>query len=107
MSRLTVLPTVTPPLPSTDAATSFQLLPESAKPGAAERALYEQQVNEVEAWWTTERYAAVKRPYSACDVVSKRGSLPQTAPWSAVMARKLWGLVKDREREGMPLHTSE
>ena len=102
---MSILPTVTPPLPSTDAATSFQLLPESSKPGAGERALYEGQIQDVEAWWATERFEAVKRPYSAADVVSKRGTLLQTYP-ASIMARKLWNLVKDREKEGKPIHTS-
>lgn len=102
---MSALSTVTPPLPSTEASTSFQLLAESSKPGAAERALYERQIQEVEAWWKTERFEAVKRPYSAADVVSKRGTLMQTYA-SSVMARKLWNLVKEREREGKPIHTS-
>ncbi|KAI9647859.1 mitochondrial 2-methylisocitrate lyase [Ciborinia camelliae] len=52
---------------------SFQLVPESQKAGAAEDELYEQQINEVETWWNSPRYEGIKRPYSAADVVSKRG----------------------------------
>src|SRR6266487_5941207 len=73
------------PLPSD----SFQLLPESQKAGEAEDALYEQQIKEVEAWWASPRYEGISRPYSAADVVSKRGSQLQSYP-SSVMARKLF-----------------
>lgn len=85
---------------------SFQLLPESEKAGSAEDALYEQQLKDVEAWWASPRYEGIKRPYSAADVVSKRGSQMQTYP-SSVMARKLFNLLKEREAAGEPIHTSE
>ncbi|TQN70812.1 2-methylisocitrate lyase, partial [Colletotrichum shisoi] len=83
---------------------AFQLLPESKKAGAAEDELYEAQIKEVEAWWQSPRYHGIKRPYSAADVVSKRGSQHQLYP-SSVMARKLFNLVKEREAEGKPIHT--
>jgi isocitrate lyase len=84
---------------------AFQLLPEARKAGAAEDALYEQQLKEVEAWWASPRYEGIKRPYSAADVVSKRGSQMQSYP-SSVMARKLFNLIKEREAKGEPIHTS-
>jgi isocitrate lyase len=93
--------TVLQPLPSD----VFQLLPESEKAGAAEDELYEKQIKDVEAWWETPRYEGIKRPYSAADVVSKRGSQLQSYP-SSVMARKLFDLVKEREAKGEPIHTS-
>ncbi|KAL2069272.1 hypothetical protein VTL71DRAFT_15610 [Oculimacula yallundae] len=83
---------------------SFQLLPESQKAGAAEDALYEQQLKDVEAWWASPRYEGIKRPYSAEAVVSKRGSQLQSYP-SSVMARKLFNLIKEREAKGEPIHT--
>lgn len=85
---------------------SFQLLPESHKAGVAEDELYEQQIKEVETWWNSPRYEGIKRPYSAADVVSKRGSQQQSYP-SSVMARKLFNLVKEREAKGKPIHTSK
>ncbi|KAH8180240.1 isocitrate lyase family protein [Sarocladium implicatum] len=88
-------------LPSAD---SFQLLPESQKPGEAEDALYEQQLKEVEAWWASPRYDGIKRPYSAADVVSKRGSQTVQYP-SSVMATKLFNLIRERESKGEPIHT--
>ncbi|KAI0185525.1 isocitrate lyase [Xylaria flabelliformis] len=98
------LPPVKPPLSTALASDSFQLLPEAEKTGAAEDALYESQIKDVEAWWSTPRYAGIKRPYTAADVVSKRGSQMQSYP-SSVMARKLFNLIKEREAVGEPIHT--
>lgn len=99
------LPPVSPPITTTLPSDSFQILSESNKPGLPEDALFEQQTQDVEAWWATPRYAGIKRPYTAADVVSKRGSLQQSYP-SSVMARKLWNLVQERLANGEPIHTS-
>lgn len=86
------------------AADSFQLLPESQKAGEAEDALYDAQIKEVEAWWASPRYAGIKRPYSAADIVSKRGSQKIAYP-SSVMAAKLFDLIQERIAKGEPIHT--
>ncbi|TWU71918.1 hypothetical protein ED733_002777 [Metarhizium rileyi] len=86
------------------AADSFQLLPESQKTGDAEDALYEAQLKEVEAWWSSPRFAGIKRPYSAADVVTKRGTQKISYP-SSVMAAKLFNLVQERQAKGEPIHT--
>ncbi|KAH8431530.1 methylisocitrate lyase ICL2 [Aspergillus melleus] len=98
------LPPVAPPVSSSLPGDSFQLLSSSNKSGAAEDALYEQQIKDVEAWWNSPRFEGIKRPYSAADVVSKRGSLQQTYP-SSLMARKLFNLLNERAAEGKPVHT--
>ncbi|CAK7204824.1 mitochondrial 2-methylisocitrate lyase [Sporothrix eucalyptigena] len=103
-SSSTALPTVEPPLSKALATDAFQLLPESSKAGAAEDALYESQLKEVEEWWASPRFEGIKRPYSAADVVSKRGSQVQQYP-SSTMARKLWQLVQERSKAGEPIHT--
>lgn len=100
------LPTVQPPVSSALPGDSYQLLSTADKAGAAEDALYEQQIKDVEAWWQSPRYEGIKRPYSAADVVSKRGSLQQTYP-SSLMARKLFNLLNERAAQGEPVHTSE
>ncbi|GAB1217358.1 hypothetical protein ATERTT37_006597 [Aspergillus terreus] len=82
----------------------LELLSTADKAGAAEDALYEQQIKDVEAWWKSPRFEGIKRPYSAADVVSKRGSLQQTYP-SSLMARKLFNLLNERAAEGKPVHT--
>jgi isocitrate lyase len=93
-----------PPVSSVLPADAFQLLSESAKP-SAEDALFEEQIQQVQTWWASERYKGIKRPYTAEDVVSKRGALQQTYP-SSLMARKLFNLFKERAVEGKPVHTS-
>lgn len=104
-SKMTALQPLENPISAALPSDSFQLLPESQKAGEAEDALYEQQLKDVEKWWASPRYEGIKRPYSAADVVSKRGSQMQTYP-SSVMARKLFNLIKEREAKGEPIHTS-
>ena len=96
---------VDPPVPSALPSDVYQLLSTSEKQGSLEDALYNQQVLDVKQWWATPRYEGIKRPYSAEDVVSKRGSLQQSYP-SSLMARKLFNLLKERATKGEPVHTS-
>lgn len=93
-----------PPVSSALPSDSFQLLPESSKAGEAEDALFDAQVNAVEEWWKSPRYAGIKRTYTAEDVVLRRGTLQQTYP-SSLMARKLFNLFEERAAEGKPVHT--
>jgi isocitrate lyase len=95
---------VQPPVSTALPSDSFQLLSTAQKAGEAEDALFEQQVSDVQAWWNSPRYEGIKRPYSAEDVVSKRGSLQQVYP-SSIMARKLFNLLKERASAGEPVHT--
>lgn len=104
--RMSSLKALNDPISRPLSSDSFQLVPESQKAGAAEDELYEQQIKEVETWWNSPRYEGIKRPYSAADVVSKRGSQQQSYP-SSVMARKLFNLIKEREANGKPIHTSK
>lgn len=90
---------------SVPAADSFQLLPEAHKAGDAEDALYDAELKAVEAWWATPRYDGIKRPYSAADIVSKRGTQKVSYP-SSVMATKFFNLVRERVAKGEPIHTS-
>jgi isocitrate lyase len=104
MSRSALSP-VDPPVSTVLPGDSFQLLPEADKAGQAEDALFEEQVQAVRDWWASPRYKGIKRPYSAEDVVSKRGALQQTYP-SSLMARKLFNLFEERAAKGEPVHTS-
>lgn len=99
------LQAVDPPISSALPGDSFQLLPEASKAGQAEDALFDEQVQAVKDWWASPRYKGIKRPYSAEDVVSKRGALQQTYP-SSLMARKLFNLLEERAAKGEPVHTS-
>ena len=98
------LPTVKPQVSSTLPSDSFQLLPTSSKAGEAEDALYAEEIKALEEWWATPRFAGIKRPYSAEDVISRRGTLQQTYP-SSLMARKLFNLLEERAKAGEPVHT--
>ncbi|KAJ5787593.1 Isocitrate lyase/phosphorylmutase [Penicillium paradoxum] len=95
---------VQPPVSTTLPSDAYQLLSTQEKAGAAEDALYEQQIRDVESWWSSPRYEGIKRPYTAEDVVSKRGSLQQSYP-SSLMARKLFNLLNERAAAGQPVHT--
>ncbi|KAI9863200.1 MAG: hypothetical protein M1813_004020 [Trichoglossum hirsutum] len=99
-----ILQPVIPPVSTTLPSDSFQLLSTSQKAGQAEDDLFNQQVLDVRQWWTSPRYEGIKRPYSAEDVVSKRGTLQQMYP-SSIMARKLFNLLKERSAKGEPVHT--
>jgi isocitrate lyase len=96
---------VEPPVSSALPGDSFQLLAETSKAGQAEDALFDEQVQQVKDWWASPRFKGIKRPYSAEDVVSKRGALQQTYP-SSLMARKLFNLFEERAAKGEPVHTS-
>lgn len=95
---------VQPPVSTAFTSDPFQLLPEAEKAGAAEDALFNQQVEEVKQWWSSPRFEGIKRSYTAEDVVSKRGTLQQNYP-SSLMARKLFNILKQRQAEGKPVHT--
>jgi isocitrate lyase len=97
---------VQPPVSTTLPSDAYQLLFTQEKAGESEDALYDQQIRDVESWWSSPRYEGIKRPYTAADVVSKRGSLQQTYP-SSLMARKLFNLLNERAAAGQPVHTSE
>ncbi|KGO75933.1 Pyruvate/Phosphoenolpyruvate kinase [Penicillium italicum] len=103
-SGYTRMTPVQPPVSTTLPSDAYQLLSTQEKAGAAEDALYEQQLRDVESWWNSPRYEGIKRPYTAADVVSKRGSLQQTYP-SSLMARKLFNLLNERAAAGQPVHT--
>ena len=50
------------------------------------------------------RWAKTKRPYTAADVGSKRGTLPISYP-SDVQAKKLFRLLSEHFKKGTPSHT--
>ncbi|KAG6850735.1 Isocitrate lyase [Arthromyces matolae] len=69
-----------------------------------ERAIFAQEVAQVERWWKSPRFVRVKRPYTAAEVVAKRGTLPIQYP-SNVLAKKLWSLFSEHAKGGTPSHT--
>ncbi|EMD40302.1 isocitrate lyase [Gelatoporia subvermispora B] len=70
----------------------------------AEHTAFQAEVAAVEQWWKDPRFARVKRPYTAADVVSKRGTLPITYP-SDLLAKKLWASLTEHWKHKTPSHT--
>lgn len=83
----------------------FQLTEPNGKLETWERDLYVQQVQDIKKWWTTPRFSGIRRPYSAEDVASKRGTIEQSYP-SSLMAKKLFNLLKKKAASREPVHTS-
>ncbi|CAG8595326.1 3502_t:CDS:2 [Paraglomus occultum] len=71
---------------------------------AREQAAFDAEVADVKRWWKTDRFRLVKRPYSAEQVVSKRGSLKQSYA-SDTQAKKLWALLKQHQKNKTASHT--
>jgi isocitrate lyase len=69
-----------------------------------EDAIFEQHVITTESWFSSPRFAEIKRPYSAASVVDKRGTLPVAYPCDH-QARKLWDLLGKYATSKMPLQT--
>ncbi|EGN98414.1 hypothetical protein SERLA73DRAFT_55765 [Serpula lacrymans var. lacrymans S7.3] len=70
----------------------------------SERAAFQAEVAEVEQWFKSPRFARVKRPYTAAQVVSKRGTIPIKYP-SGLQGKKLFALLAEHAKNGTPSHT--
>jgi isocitrate lyase len=60
-----------------------------------EEQLYLQDVEAVKKWWSDSRWRYTKRPFTAEQIVQKRGTIKIDYP-SNVQAKKLWKLVEER-----------
>ena len=69
-----------------------------------EDAQFEAQVKETKKWFSSPRFAEIKRPYTAAAVVEKRGTLPVVYPCDH-QAKKLWELLRKYASEQKPLLT--
>lgn len=69
--------------------------------GDAEQKQFEQEVKELKQWWTDSRWRYTRRPYTAEQIVSKRGTIKIQYP-SNDMSKKLWKLVEHRFQVGSP-----
>ncbi|KAI8585922.1 isocitrate lyase [Geranomyces variabilis] len=69
------------------------MLPLNATALAEEQRRFDAEVAAVKAWWSHDRFKLVKRPYTAEDVVKKRGTISPEYP-SATQAKKLWSLLQ-------------
>ncbi|ORX60283.1 isocitrate lyase [Hesseltinella vesiculosa] len=63
-----------------------------------------QEVEQVKQWWKSSRFDIVQRPYTAEQIVSKRGSF--MTPYRANdQAKKLWSTLQNNKRTGKTSHT--
>ncbi|PNY25112.1 Isocitrate lyase [Tolypocladium capitatum] len=60
-----------------------------------EDALFAEEVEQVKAWWADARWKHTKRPFTAEQIVSKRGNLRIEYPSNA-QAKKLWKILEHR-----------
>lgn len=65
--------------------------------------IYENDVKAVKQWWTDSRWRYTKRPFTAEQIVAKRGNLKIEYPSNA-MSKKLWNIVEDRFKVGSSLN---
>ena len=56
---------------------------------------YLRDVEAVKQWWTDSRWRYTKRPFTAEQIVQKRGNLKIEHPSNA-QAKKLWRIVEER-----------
>jgi len=61
----------------------------------AEEQRFQAEVAEVKKWWTDSRWRYTKRPFTAEQIVSKRGNIKIDYP-SNQQSKKLWGIVEER-----------
>ncbi|KAK3359117.1 isocitrate lyase [Lasiosphaeria hispida] len=57
--------------------------------------IFAEEVAEVKRWWSDERWRFTKRPFTAEQIVSKRGNLKIEYP-SNTQSKKLWRILEDR-----------
>lgn len=60
-----------------------------------EQQQFEQEVKDLKQWWTDSRWRYTRRPYTAEQIVTKRGSIKLSYP-SNDMSKKLWNTVEQR-----------
>lgn len=56
---------------------------------------FQAEVEQVKQWWSDPRWRYTKRPFTAEQIVSKRGSLKVEYPGNA-QSKKLWGILEKR-----------
>jgi len=67
----------------------------------AEDQQFQAEVEEVKRWWSDSRWRFTRRPFTAEQIVAKRGNLSIQYPSNA-LAKKLWGIVEDRFKVRYP-----
>lgn len=71
----------------------------------AEAAEFETRTSEMQSFFSSSRFASLKRPYPPSAVASKQGSLPVLPLPSTLLADKLYNVLSAAAAEGKPVHT--
>lgn len=61
----------------------------------AEDRAFQAEVEQVKKWWGDSRWRYTKRPFTAEQIVSKRGNLKIEYPGNT-QSKKLWGILENR-----------
>lgn len=61
----------------------------------SEEQRYQEEVKELKQWWTDSRWRYTRRPFTAEQIVQKRGNLKIEYPSNA-MSKKMWKTVEER-----------
>ncbi|KAF4124262.1 isocitrate lyase [Geosmithia morbida] len=73
---------------------SNNMVPSAINPDV-EDDIFNKEVEQVKAWWKDSRWRNTKRPFTAEQIVSKRGTLKVEYPSNA-QSKKLWGILEAR-----------
>lgn len=63
------------------------------------QAKLQRDIKEIEEWWSQPRWANTKRTYTAKDIALKRGTFPPLEYPSAVMSKKLFGILSKHDAD--------
>jgi isocitrate lyase len=75
----------------------------------SEEQQFQAEVAEVKQWWSDSRWRYTKRPFTAEQIVTKRGNLKQTYAGNQ-QSKKLWNILEGRFKvrlECFNLHKSD
>jgi len=61
----------------------------------AEQKQFEDEVKAVQQWWTDSRWRYTKRPFTAEQIVNKRGTIKQVFA-NNQMSKKLWNILEHK-----------
>ena len=64
-----------------------------------EEQLFHEEVKAVKRWWSDSRWRFTKRPFTAEQIVAKRGNLKIEYPGN-VQSKKLWNIVEVKFKVG-------
>ncbi|KAH8671414.1 isocitrate lyase [Xylariales sp. PMI_506] len=86
--------------------TSATETPSSDSYDLQDQALFSREVEDMKKWWQSQRWRSTKRPFSAAQIVSKRGSINVDYS-SGIMAKKLWSILEDPYTTDCDVQTHE